>query len=155
MEELARKRTRELDEAEAFLQVYIRRSKTRDKLKRRVTNDCMFVDTDSITGFHQRFTTYNLRDRLYWMYFNKIVHSIINRAETIATERKQMKIEEITHQNQYDEYKMCTFQPSINRSRPKKGNGPVVVKGFGRFLELKELAKKIEEEKRRLELIEQ
>ena len=58
-----------------------------------------------------------------------------------------MKIEEITHQNQYDEYKMCTFQPSINRSRPKKGNGPVVVKGFGRFLELKELAKKIEEEK--------
>ena len=46
-----------------------------------------------------------------------------------------------------DEYKMCTFQPTINRSRPKKQNGPVIVKGFGRFLELKELAKKIEEEK--------
>ena len=58
-----------------------------------------------------------------------------------------MKIEEISHQNQYDEYKMCTFQPTINRSRPKKQNGPVIVKGFGRFLELKELAKKIEEEK--------
>merc|ERR1711871_398528 len=99
MEELARKRTRELDEAEAFLQVCIRRSKTRDKLKRRVTNDCMFVDTDSITGFHQRFTTYNLRDRLYWMYFRKIVHSIINRAETIATERKQMKIQELLSEN--------------------------------------------------------
>ena len=62
-------------------------------------------------------------------------------------ERRQMKIEEISHQNQYDEYKMCTFQPTINRSRPKKQNGPVIVKGFGRFLELKELAKKIEEEK--------
>ena len=54
-----------------------------------------------------------------------------------------MKIEEISHQNQYDEYKMCTFQPTINRSRPKKQNGPVIVKGFGRFLELKELAKKL------------
>ena len=72
--------------------------------------------------------------------------TIIEKIER-SRERKQMKIEEITHQNQYDEYKMCTFQPSINRSRPKKGNGPVVVKGFGRFLELKELAKKIEEEK--------
>ena len=42
---------------------------------------------------------------------------------------------------------MCTFHPNINRSRPKKADGPVIVKGFGRFLELKELAKKIEEEK--------
>eukprot|EP00943_MAST-04B_sp_MAST-4B-sp1_P005342 g5342.t1 len=72
--------------------------------------------------------------------------TIIEKIEK-SRERKQMKIEEITHQNQYDEYKMCTFQPTINRSRPKKGSGPVIVKGFGRFLELKELAKKIEEEK--------
>merc|ERR1711998_829522 len=70
-----------------------------EKLKRRITQDCMFVDTDSITGFHQRFSTYNLRDRLYQIYFNKIVISIINRAETIATERKQMKIQELLSTN--------------------------------------------------------
>ena len=37
----------------------------------KVTNDCMFVDTDSITGFHQRFTTYQLRDR-FIVYFRRL-----------------------------------------------------------------------------------
>ena len=98
-EEIARKRTKELQEATDWLNLCIRRSKTREKMKRRVTNDCLFVDTDSIMGFHQRFRTEDLRDRLYWMYFQKIVHSIINRAETIATERKLMKIQESLSEN--------------------------------------------------------
>ena len=92
-EELARKRTKELEEASEWLNLCLKRSKTRDKMKRRVTNDCLFVDTDSITGFHQRFRTVDLRDRLYWMYFDKVVLAIINRAEIIASERKTMKIQ--------------------------------------------------------------
>lgn len=93
-EELARKRTKELEDAKQWLDVCLKRSKTRDKMKRRVTNDCKFVDTDSITGHFQRFRTEDLRDRLYWMYFNKVVLAIINRAEIIASERQTMKIQE-------------------------------------------------------------
>ena len=92
--ELAKKRDRELREAEAYLALCLRRSKQRDKLKRKVTHSCKFVDTASITGFHQRFTTENLRARLYWQYFRKIVDSIVNKAETIASERCIMRVQE-------------------------------------------------------------
>ena len=61
--------------------------------------------------------------------------------------RKELKIEEIRHRRQYEEGQTCSFQPVLNRSKPKQSKGPIQVKGFGRFLELKELAKKIEDEK--------
>ena len=62
-------------------------------------------------------------------------------------QRQELKIEEIRHKRQYDAGQQCTFNPTINRKRVKQPQGPVTVKGFGRFLELKELAKKLENEK--------
>lgn len=93
-EELARRRDKECEEAQAWYDLCLKRSKQRDKLKRKVQNDCLFIDTDSITGFHQRFGTALLRIRLFEDYFKEIVISIINRAETIATERCLMEIQE-------------------------------------------------------------
>ena len=102
LEEFARRRDRELLEADNWLNLCIRRSKTRDKLKRKVTASCKYVDTESLNGFHQRFETKLLRERLYMTYFQQIVGSILNRSEIIATERKIMFIQE---------------QLSINKSR--------------------------------------
>lgn len=91
---LAKKRDLEVQDASDWLALCERRAKHRDKLKRRVTSDCKWVDTFAITGFHQRFRTELLRERLYWVYFSQIVFSIVNRAETIATERMLFGIQE-------------------------------------------------------------
>ncbi len=93
-EELANLREKELAEASAWVDVCMKRSRQRDKLKRKVTEECKWVDSDSITGFYQRFRTELLRERLYYMYFRQLLGSIINKSETIATERKLMKIQE-------------------------------------------------------------
>ena len=91
---LAKKRDLDVQDASDWLALCERRSKHRDKLKRRVTSDCKWVDTFAITGFHQRFKTELLRERLYWVYFSQIVFSVVNRAETIATERMLFGIQE-------------------------------------------------------------
>ncbi|CAE7341715.1 unnamed protein product [Symbiodinium microadriaticum] len=83
-EEVARKRDRELADASKWLELCEYRSKKRSKLKRRIESDCLWVDTDSVTGFMQRFRTERLRDRLYWSFFREIIFSIICRAEIIA-----------------------------------------------------------------------
>lgn len=93
-EQLARQRDEELKEADAWLQLCMRRAKNRDKLKRRVFAQCKWVDTESINGFHQRFTTELLRERLYLTYFRQIVDSIVNRSEIIASERKLLGLQE-------------------------------------------------------------
>lgn len=93
-EEYARRRDRELKEAEDWVELCIRRAKTRDKIKRKVTESCLWIDTDSITGFHQRFRTELLRVRLYEDFFTKIVFWISNLAEIIATERRLMNLQE-------------------------------------------------------------
>lgn len=94
-EEYARKRDKELEEADAWMKLCERRSKHREKLKRKITEDCKWVDSAAITGFSQRFRTEDLRHRLYGEYFNKIVISIVNKAEVIATERRLMGIQEL------------------------------------------------------------
>ena len=76
-----------------------RRAKQRDKIKRKVVENCLWIDTDAITGFHQRFKTELLRKRLYWSYFKRILDSIITRAEIIASERKMMGIQELLSAN--------------------------------------------------------
>lgn len=95
----ARKRDRELAEAEAWLALCQRRAKQRDKIKRKVVENCLWIDTNAITGFHQRFKTELLRKRLYWSYFRRILDSIITRAEIIASERKMMGIQELLSAN--------------------------------------------------------
>ena len=95
LQEYARKRDNELVDAEKWLVLCNNRAKNRDKLKRKVFNDCKWVDTESINGFHQRFATELLRERLYLTYFNQILDSIINRSEIIATERKLLNTQEL------------------------------------------------------------
>merc|ERR1711988_1241554 len=76
---------KELKVATDWYNLCYRRSRNREKLKRRVTEECKWSDTDAITGTYQRFKTERLRERLYFVYFNKIVDQILNRAEVIAT----------------------------------------------------------------------
>ena len=59
--------------------------------------------------------------------------------------REGLLVEERRAQ-EYQELEGCTFQPQINE-RPAAGcgeqsAGPVVVRGLGRYLELKELARR-------------
>lgn len=92
-EQLAKQRDAELAEATQWYDVCAMRAKNRDKLKRKVVLACKWIDTDSINGFHQRFATELLRERLYLTYFKRIVGSIVNRAEIIASERKMMSLQ--------------------------------------------------------------
>ena len=96
---LARKRDQELSDAKAWLSLCERRAKQRDKIKRKVVENCLWIDTDAVTGFHQRFKTELLRERLYWSYFKRILDSIITRAEIIASERRMMGIQESLSHN--------------------------------------------------------
>jgi len=92
-QELARRRDRDLEDARKWENLCLKRAKNREKLKRKVTVSCRFVDTSSITGFHQRFRTELLRARLFEDYFREIAMGIINRAETVATERRIMALQ--------------------------------------------------------------
>lgn len=96
---IARKRDYELEEALKWLEICEHRSKIRSKLKRRIESDCLWVDTDCVLGFLQRFRTERLRKRLYWIFFRDVVYSIICRAEIIATERKLLLAQEGLSQN--------------------------------------------------------
>lgn len=51
---------------------------------------------------------------------------------------------------QYDELGSCTFTPIINK-KSVSSDRPVIVRGLGRFLELRQMQKQIEEEKRQRE----
>lgn len=48
---------------------------------------------------------------------------------------------------EYKELQGCTFAPQISEAPPQE-EGPVVVRGLGRYLELREMAKQREEEQR-------
>lgn len=79
----------------------------------------------------------------------------------MAQEREN-KLQQTRRQLEYDELKDCTFQPDILQ-RPATtaaggggsgagsgggGGEPVVVRGLGRYMELKEMAKRLEAAKR-------
>jgi hypothetical protein len=93
-EEIARRRDRECDDAKKWLEVCAARARKRSKLKRKVEANCLWVDSDSVLGFMQRFRTERLRARLYWSFFREVIYSVICRAEIIATERKLMHAQE-------------------------------------------------------------
>ena len=98
-EDVARKRDVEYEKAARWLARCEGRSKRRTKLKRRMETDCLWADTDSVTGFMQRFRTERLRKRLYWAFFNEIISSIVVRAEIITSERALMLSQEGLSQN--------------------------------------------------------
>jgi hypothetical protein len=93
-QELARRRDQELKEAADWVELCQNRAKNRDKVKRKITSDCQWMDANSIAGFHQRFRTELLRKRLYDEYFRRTVCWIANRAEIIATERRLFGLQE-------------------------------------------------------------
>lgn len=65
-------------------------------------------------------------------------------------ERKKMaECEHVKKKKEYEELKECTFTPAIKRNLPKQPPGPIVVRGLGRHLELKELAQRQAEDKAR------
>jgi hypothetical protein len=93
-ETFARMRDSELTDASDWLELCIRRLKDKEKLRKRILNDCTWVDSLTITGFYQRFRTESLRDRLYTAFFTRTVYWVVNRAEILANERKLMNLQE-------------------------------------------------------------
>ncbi|RHY18566.1 hypothetical protein DYB25_011096 [Aphanomyces astaci] len=55
---------------------------------------------------------------------------------------RRQKLEDQRNSLEFQELQACTFAPAINKSTTKPSRGPVVVRGLGRFLELKQLAKR-------------
>ncbi|EQC34530.1 hypothetical protein SDRG_07858 [Saprolegnia diclina VS20] len=69
-------------------------------------------------------------------------------------ERRRQSLEDKRHLLEFEELQRCTFQPTINRkpiSASEAAARPVVVRGLSRFLELKQRAKRQEEELRERE----
>lgn len=64
------------------------------------------------------------------------------RAKKLAQSRRELE---------YKELEGCTFEPDTARPAVEAPDGPVVVRGLGRFLEGKQLARKLEEEQRERE----
>ena len=61
--------------------------------------------------------------------------------------QKMAQCQQVKKKKEYEELKECTFTPAIKRAVPKQASGPIVVRGLGRHLELKELAQRQSEEK--------
>ena len=71
--------------------------------------------------------------------------------ERIAAYRRDRdaKLQQARRLGEYEELKGCTFAPQTQtHARVKMPTGPVVVRGLGRYLELKEMAKRQADEKR-------
>eukprot|EP00658_Telonema_sp_P-2_P023271 TRINITY_DN19316_c0_g1_i3.p1 TRINITY_DN19316_c0_g1~~TRINITY_DN19316_c0_g1_i3.p1 ORF type:complete len:316 (+),score=69.05 TRINITY_DN19316_c0_g1_i3:274-1221(+) len=72
--------------------------------------------------------------------------AITRKIEQQRLEREH-KIEESRRHREFEELRECTFQPNIAKNRrPKESTAPIIVRGLGRHLELKEMARKQEEE---------
>eukprot|EP00743_Colponemidia_sp_Colp-15_P009571 GILK01010468.1.p1 GENE.GILK01010468.1~~GILK01010468.1.p1 ORF type:complete len:699 (-),score=140.42 GILK01010468.1:90-2186(-) len=67
-------------------------------------------------------------------------------------EEKKRKVSQTKRDLEYEEMRGCTFTPEIIRgSAVTSQQSAVLVRGLGRYLELKELSKRLEEEKRERE----
>mmetsp|Transcript_28557 Transcript_28557/g.50753 ORF Transcript_28557/g.50753 Transcript_28557/m.50753 type:complete len:779 (+) Transcript_28557:58-2394(+) len=63
---------------------------------------------------------------------------------------KEEKLLTIKKEKEYEELKDCRFRPQV-KEKTASSNGPVVVNGLSRYLELRDLARRQEEEKRERE----
>jgi hypothetical protein len=119
MEDNARQKDKEYEDALAWENLCADRSKKRSKLKRRVETDCLWADTDSINGFMQRYRTERLRARLYWEFFREIVASIIVRSEIITTERNLMLAQEKLSLNRLNLNKKTALMKALWRDHQR------------------------------------
>lgn len=106
---LATRRGEELKHSETWMKVCIQRQKVRDRQYEKVVVNCQWIDTDSITGFRQRFRTDVLFHKLYMNYFQELARGIVLRAETVATERLVMKTQELLTTNKIAIVDRATF----------------------------------------------
>ena len=63
------------------------KQKSRNRAKLRIEQECLFIDSMSSTGFHQRFYTDIFRKAIYIQFFQEVVYWMANLAETIASEK--------------------------------------------------------------------
>jgi hypothetical protein len=88
---------------------------------------------------------------------NKATRVNINKPDTItanitaARHDRDAKLAQSRRDKEYEELKSCTFQPRINEGKPEEPTGPIVVRGLGRYLELKEMARRKEQDKKQRE----
>lgn len=61
---------------------------------------------------------------------------------------REVKLRQTRQEIEYEEMKECTFTPDVRPGHVPKQSGPVVVRGLGRYLELKDLARRLDDEKR-------
>lgn len=61
--------------------------------------------------------------------------------------QREAKLAETRRALEYQQLRGCTFAPSTNPAKPREPEGPVVVRGLGRFLELKEMSKRLDAER--------
>ena len=88
------------DDAHKWLEMCTEEEKKKRKIKVRVDRDTLCMDTRSIAGVYQRFFTPLLHQQLHEHYFRTLSMIIINRAELVATERRQMLLFELTRRNE-------------------------------------------------------
>ena len=93
-QELARRYEKEFKDADDWLKLCTRVTEKKFRLKKKVTTDAHFIDIDSINGHWQRLQTVQLQKALLEIYFKRIIESIISRAESIASERRLLNIQE-------------------------------------------------------------
>jgi hypothetical protein len=66
----------------------------------------------------------------------------------VAAQSREEKLAKARREAEYAEMQACTFAPDVKRPAVRQPDGPVIVRGLGRFIETKELAKRLEEEHR-------
>ena len=60
---------------------------------------------------------------------------------------KEEKLEQMRMEAEHEKMKECTFEPTIVSKAVVRSSNPVIVRGLGRFLETREHAKALQEEK--------
>lgn len=94
------RRTVERDDATQWLETCSEEEKVKRKVKVRVDRDTRCMDTRAVAGVYQRFVTPLLHQELHTHYFRTLAKIITNRAELIATERRQMLLFEMSRRNE-------------------------------------------------------
>ncbi|GMH74188.1 hypothetical protein TL16_g06397 [Triparma laevis f. inornata] len=74
----------------------------RHKNYEHMVEQTLFMDTDAITKFHQRWETNKLHHKLHNLYFRTLAIIIANKAEIVAGERRMMRVQELLLSNQVD-----------------------------------------------------
>lgn len=77
-----------INENKILLNIYNKRLKNRNKLKRIIKNSLQYIDTNFLyDNFYQRYSIKLLKKKLYSNYFNNIILNIINSSEIIIKEK--------------------------------------------------------------------